>query len=163
MRILSALRFYLAVVGLSIGLHGGGAEGQTGMALEVVSPEGKTVALNLSELDALDQSEFATSTIWTDGLIRFSGVAVGKILDHVGMTGTTLRLTALNDYSIEMPVAELGVRTPIVATRMDGETMSVRDKGPYWVVYPFDENPGYRTETNHARSVWQLVRLTLLE
>ena len=111
----------------------------------------------------MDQVEFATSTIWTDGIIQFSGVSVRTILGQTNATGEKLKMVALNDYAIEMPVSELEEAAPIVATRMDGETMSVRDKGPFWVIYPFDADPEYASETNHSRSVWQLSRLVLIE
>ena len=72
-------------------------------------------------------------------------------------------LVALNDYVVTVPVAELEEDYPIVATRMDGKTMSVRDKGPYWVVFPYDLDSKYRTETVFSRSIWQLNRLRVAE
>ena len=38
-------------------------------------------------------------------------------------------MVALNDYAVEMPIDEIGETYPVVATRMNGETMGVRDKG----------------------------------
>ena len=35
--------------------------------------------------------------------------------------------------------------------------MSVRDKGPIFVIYPFDEAPELYNETYFGRSVWQAV------
>ena len=37
--------------------------------------------------------------------------------------------------------------------------MSVRDKGPLWVMYPFSDAPALKTETNYSRCIWQLNRL----
>ncbi len=142
-------------------LPAGPLSAQEGHALEVIDAEGLATTLSLAELEQMEQTEFATTTIWTDGSIRFSGVPVLKILEHTGTTGEVIVLSALNDYSIEMPISDLDEDAPIVATRMNGETMSIRDKGPYWVIFPFDDHPDYRTETNHARSVWQLVRLSI--
>ncbi len=137
---------------------------QDARPLEVIGPDGHATKLSLAEIEAMEQTEFDTSTIWTDGEIHFSGVPVMKLLQHIGVNGNTLVMSALNDYSMEMPVSELEEYAPIIATRMNGELMSVRDKGPYWVIFPFDEAPDrYRTETNHARSVWQLVRLSVVE
>ena len=132
-------------------------------ALQVERQDGSEITLTLEDLDALEQVAFSTTTIWTDGEILFSGVPVRTILTHAGGSGETLRMVALNDYAIEMPIEALEASAPIVATRMDGETMSVRDKGPFWVIYPFDADPDYATETNHSRSVWQLSRLVLID
>lgn len=71
--------------------------------------------------------------------------------------GPQLRMIAANDYSVMMPCSEIGVEIPIVANRIDGEPFSVRDKGPLWVVFPYDASPNYRTEPVYAYSIWQLV------
>jgi hypothetical protein len=47
----------------------------------------------------------------------------------------------------------------LIAYAMDGKEMSVRYKGPLWIVYPYDSNANYRTEITYARSVWQLDRI----
>ena len=155
----------LGVLGIAIaciGLPGLAADSDL-QTLFVERHDGTEVTLSLEELDALKQAAFSTTTIWTEGTIRFSGVPLWTILSHAGAEGTKLRLVALNDCSIEMPVGDLEEAVPIVATRMDGETMSIRDKGPYWVIYPYDEGSEYATETNRSRSVWQLSRLVLIE
>jgi hypothetical protein len=129
--------------------------------LSVLLTDGTKRHLSLEELDSFRQVAFSTTTIWIDAEVRFSGVPISVILDETGAEGRTLRLTALNDYIIEMPVDELDADAPIVATRMNGETMPVRGKGPFWVMYPFDEDPAYSSEVNYSRSVWQLVQIAL--
>ena len=70
--------------------------------------------------------------------------------------GQQLLMTALNDYAIEVPISEAVSGGPILATRANGEVLSVRDKGPIWVIYPFDDNAAYKTEVTYSRSIWQL-------
>jgi hypothetical protein len=40
--------------------------------------------------------------------------------------------------------------------------MSVRDKGPLWVIYPYDSDD-YRSEVIYSRSIWQLDRLEVVQ
>ena len=42
-----------------------------------------------------------------------------------------------------------------------GAPMSVRDKGPLWIVYPYDQNTDYQSEVVFSRSIWQLNRITI--
>ncbi|MEL6522346.1 MAG: molybdopterin-dependent oxidoreductase [Pseudomonadota bacterium] len=121
------------------------------------------LSFDLDQLDALPQTSFQTETIWTEGMVEFSGVALAELLKASGSKGDSVRMIALNDYSIEMPMAEVGDEFPIVATRMNGETMSVRDKGPYWLVYPYDTGPEYQTEVIYSRSIWQLSELAVID
>ncbi|MEJ8560553.1 oxidoreductase [Yoonia sp. GPGPB17] len=122
-----------------------------------------TVEISLETLDTLDQVSFTTTTIWTDGSVAFSGVSLKALLAYLEVSGQSLEMVALNDYAVTMPLADLEDAAPILATRMNGETMSVRDKGPYWVVFPYDSDPKYSTETNYARSIWQLNRLKVVD
>lgn len=117
----------------------------------------------LDDLDALEQSNFDTTTIWTEGVQSFSGVALHTVLEQAGVTGDDIELIALNDYSIQMPMEEVGEVFPIVATRINGETMSVRNKGPYWVVYPYDSFASFKSDTTYARSIWQLNKIVVSE
>ena len=136
---------------------------QDGIPLVIVASDGVEHTLHLEQLDAMEQISFETSTIWTEAAAVFSGVAVRHILDVLDIEGETLLLTALNDYAVDMPVGELSEDAPIVATRIDGEVLPVREKGPYWVIYPFDTMPEYNTEVNYSRSVWQLKSLSVPE
>ncbi|WP_282154331.1 molybdopterin-dependent oxidoreductase [Ruegeria atlantica] len=135
------------------------------MTLEITTT-GSNAATNefsLQDLDAMDQVTFSTSTIWTDDEVTFSGVPLKALLTELNTDGTSIEMVALNDYKVTMPLAELENDAPIIATRMDGETMSVRDKGPYWVVFPYDQDPKYRTETIYTFSIWQLKHLKVVD
>ena len=154
--------FILAVV-LTIAVTSSRGVSQSQLPLEVVLVDGQSHVLSLSELDEMEQIEFATNSIWTDRKFLYSGVSLQKLLERLGAQGSGLRMIALNDYSIKFPIEDLEENAPIIATRIDGETMTVRDKGPYWVIFPFDGSPKYRTETHYARSVWQLQRIEVLE
>lgn len=118
-----------------------------------------TLQLDLDQMAALPQHSFTTSTTWTEGTPTFQGVLLKDYIADTGATGTTITLTALNDYKITMPMADVKDDGPLLAYLMDGKPMSLRDKGPVWMVYPYDANADYRTEVAYARSIWQLDRI----
>lgn len=72
-----------------------------------------------------------------------------------------LTARAINDYSVEIPLADAVEGGPIVAYERNGAVMSLRDKGPLWIVYPFDSDPAYQTEAIYSRSIWQLEEITV--
>ena len=141
----------------------GASLAQDGLPLTIVSKEGEEHSLHLDDLDAMEQVEFSTTTLWTEGEAVFSGVAVYHLLEVLELDGAVLRMSALNDYAVEMPISDLEEDAPIIATRVDGAPMPIREKGPFWVMYPFDSKPEYKTEVNYARAVWQLKSLSLPE
>lgn len=117
---------------------------------------------DLSMLDALPQRETVTATPWHEGRPRFSGPTLASVMNAAAAQGTTLRIVALNDYAAEMPVADARAIPVILATRIDGERISVRDKGPIFVIHPFDDQPELSNEVYFARSVWQVARIEVL-
>jgi hypothetical protein len=114
-------------------------------------------------LRALPATEFATSTIWTTGKQDFKGVSVKALLNLLGVKSGTLEATAINDYAVAIPVADAGTQAPIIAYSDNGQPMSVREKGPLWVVYPYDTSSDYRSELVYSRSIWQLDRIVVVK
>ncbi|KXS38567.1 MAG: hypothetical protein AWU55_1354 [Halomonadaceae bacterium T82-2] len=108
---------------------------------------------------ALPQHETATHTPWHDGRVVFSGPLGRDLLDAVGARGSELRVTALNDYASSIPVSDFRQHDVILAMSADGKRLRIRDQGPLFVIYPFDDEPDLLNETVMTRSVWQLSRI----
>ncbi|NOD62169.1 MULTISPECIES: molybdopterin-dependent oxidoreductase [unclassified Ruegeria] len=125
-------------------------------------PDG-AAQFDMEMLQALPQRSFETSTIWTEGEISFVGVPLSVLLERIGAEGETIRATAINDYAVEIPVDSISEQDPIVAYEMDGAAMSRRQKGPLWIVYPYDSDTKYQTEVIYSRSIWQLDRLEIVK
>ncbi|WP_428515248.1 molybdopterin-dependent oxidoreductase [Roseovarius sp.] len=125
--------------------------------------DGEAATFDLEMLRALGESEIKTDTIWTPGDHVFTGVRLKTLLDHLGADGSTIEATAINDYSVSIPMADATEGGPIIAYAMDGKELSRRDKGPLWVIYPFSSSSDYRTEVIYSRSIWQLDRITIKE
>lgn len=98
-------------------------------------------------------------TPWTKGKIAFSGPLLKSVLEAAGAEGKSLRVKAMNDYAAEVPMDDATKIDTILATRMDGETMSIRDKGPLFLIYPFDVGSSLYNEKYFSRSVWQIKEI----
>jgi len=118
-----------------------------------------TAQFDLEMLEALPAHEFRTDTVWTEGTHTFRGVRLGTLMERLGATGSTIRAIALNDYAVEIPMSDATDGSALIAYRMDGNTMSVRQRGPLWVVYPYASDPKFRSDVIYSRSIWQLDRL----
>lgn len=115
----------------------------------------------IEDLRALDPVTFETETIWTTGPQQFTGVPLAVLMARMGVSGGLMVAHAVNDYSVDIPVSDAVEGGPIVAFERNGAEMSLRNKGPLWVVYPYDSNPAYRTEEVYSRSIWQLDRIVI--
>ncbi len=113
------------------------------------------------QLEALGLATIATKTPWHDGLQTFEGVSLVKLMQAVGAKGTKVSVVALNRYAMEIPISDFAAYGVILATRRNGKPMSVRDKGPLFVIYPYDSSMDLQTETYYGRSVWQVRTITV--
>jgi hypothetical protein len=117
--------------------------------------------LDADMLETLPRHELETSTSVTDGVNHFEGFLMRDLLEWVGAEGETAAALALNDYLIEIPLADFHDYDVLVADTMDGEALTPRDKGPLWIVYPRDDHLELQDIRYDYRWVWQLYQLEI--
>lgn len=117
---------------------------------------GDCACFDMAMLAALPQVSFSAHTPWYAGARRFTGPLLRDVLAAAGASGERLRLRALNDYRVDLPWEDAERHGPILARLIDGVPMAVRDKGPLFLIYPFDERPDLRSAVYYNRSAWQL-------
>jgi hypothetical protein len=118
---------------------------------------------DLDMLRAMPAVKFSTSTPWTEGTAEFEGVLMQTLMDAVAAKGKVIKATALNDYIADVDIKTTIEAGAILAYRMNGEYISVRDKGPLWIMFPFDEKPALKAEPIYSQSVWQLRNMTFID
>lgn len=131
-------------------------------AITETNADGKAT-FDMAMLQAMPPAEFSTTTTWTEGTKAFKGVPLKTLLDSIGAKGTKVIATALNNYSVEIPMDAIKDGVPIMAYTIDGAEFSRRDKGPLWIVFPYDSSAEYQTESVYGWSIWQLAALTVVE
>ena len=112
-------------------------------------------------LAKLPQVSMTVPTPWYPTPQTFEGPLLRDVLAAAGVKGSKLKLIALNDYVIEMPLADAEHYDVIVARRLNGKPMSVREKGPLFVMYPFDGQPQLQRAEFYERCAWQLARIVV--
>lgn len=120
--------------------------------------DGKAI-FDLAMLEGIGGTVIETSTAWTEGKSRFEGVLLSKLIESVGATGKTAITIAINDYKVEIPVSDFAKYPVILAYRMNGELLKIRDKGPLWIIYPQDQHPELKTKETQAKWVWQVKEI----
>jgi hypothetical protein len=117
------------------------------------------IEFDLRGLELLGLSKLTTWTPWTDGEVEFEGVLARQLMEAVGARGAEVEARALNDYKEVIPIEDFDRYDVLLATRMNGQLMRVRDKGPIWIVYPWSDHPELDDFATREKSVWQLSAL----
>ena len=124
----------------------------------------ESIAIQREDLTTLDTVTIATGTDWTDGVNTFKGPLIRDVLEFAGVRNYSSEMVsakAANDYSVEIPAGDFTKYDVILATEMDGEQLTLRDKGPLWIVYPRDEHAELNDPVINSRWIWQLVELSV--
>lgn len=109
-------------------------------------------------LEKITSGKIVTETRWHDGVNTFEGPTGKAFLEAIGVLdpALSLKVTALNDYAISIPARDFFEKGLILAMKLNGKHMSVREKGPLFVMYPFSDNPALQKEQYYSRSIWQI-------
>lgn len=120
---------------------------------------GNDAQFDAAMLDKLPQQKMTVETPWYKTAQTFEGPLFRDVLKAAGAKGKKLYVVALNDYAAEIPLADLEKHDVILARKIDGKVLNVRDKGPLFIMYPFDKKPELRTKDIYSRCVWQVNRI----
>jgi hypothetical protein len=153
--------FALAALGLATApSHSASDAGPAAKAPLILTVEGQIaggrVEFSRADLEAMGLATIRTATPWHDGVQTFEGVPLAALMDRLAAKGAKAELVALNKYRTTIPTEDFGRHQPILALKRNGNYMEVRDKGPLFVIYPYDAKPELRSEQYFARSAWQV-------
>ena len=116
----------------------------------------ETMTLAVKDLESERSRNITTSTPWTTGIKRFSGPLLRDLAALRRFPVTTIEVNALNDYSAVIQNSDAEKYDFVLATRIDGELIRVRDKGPLWLILPLDEKPALNSQYYYSQMVWQV-------
>lgn len=121
----------------------------------------KTAQFDREMLESLPVTSFKTTTPWTQGVTEFTGVRVSDLLKHVGANSNNFRAHALDKYWNDLKEIDFEKIPAIIAYKKNGKSLRVRELGPLWIMFPFDEFPSISDEKHKTASVWQLVEIVI--
>lgn len=117
----------------------------------------EAIALTMDDIRAMPATEIATTTPWTDGRQEFVGVAGDDLVRALGISAAEVVVAhAMNDYEVAIPYPVFAAATTLIAYSRNGSLMGVRDKGPLWVVFPYDADSVFASDVYLAYSIWSV-------
>lgn len=117
------------------------------------------VVLTRADFEALPQTEVRTQTPWTKGVHVYRGVLLRDLAKVYGLKSREVKAVAINDYWAAVPLEDADKYPVLLADKQDGKALTLRNKGPVWIIYPLSDHPELNKELYHSRMVWQLTAL----
>jgi len=125
------------------------------------NPQRLVAEWDMASLKKLPQKTFTTQTPWFKEPVTFTGPLVRDVLANTQLKGTMLNAVALDDYKSKIPLSDVMNFDVILAHAINGEQLTAKNKGPLFIVYPFDSKKELQAVLYYQRSVWQLKSLII--
>jgi hypothetical protein len=101
----------------------------------------ESIQMDMATLESVDQYDYLVTDPFDTGDVVFRGPLMRDLLELWGVPASakTLRMVALNDYSVDVPISDLREYPVIFAVRQDGAYMPISTRGPAMLVYPYND------------------------
>jgi hypothetical protein len=121
----------------------------------------KKLLLDREQLLSFKQVEVKTATPWTDKLTRFKGPLLRDVLAASGSTGDFIYAKAVNEYAVKIPINDAQMYSVILAIEQDDQELTIRNKGPIWLIYPWSGSADLKQDKVYSRSIWHLISMRI--
>ena len=118
-----------------------------------------SVHFDRAMINALPTSEIITSNHVSDTPTIYTGPKLSLILDRLGIIGNIVRVTALDDYTAVLSRSDIQKYGVLLATHENGHQLTLDDRGPFFIVFPFDDFNELKKDIYYTMSVWQVMSI----
>ena len=121
------------------------------------SNETDQIVMDIPTIESLGQVEYTVLDPFKDEEIIYTGVLMSDLLDlwQISEDATNLQMTALNDYTVDVPISLIREFPVIFALQADGQYMPIADKGPAMLVLPYNHFE-FERPSSDAYWIWQI-------
>jgi hypothetical protein len=116
---------------------------------------------DMAMLERMPQHSILTETPWYGAGAPIQRPAAARRAEDRRAPGSLPAPRGPERLPVEMPFDDAQRYDVVLARQLDGKAMSVREKGPLFVMYPFDSQPQLRNAVYFGRCVWQLRSIEL--
>ncbi|MBA2380926.1 MAG: molybdopterin-dependent oxidoreductase, partial [Chloroflexi bacterium] len=121
--------------------------------------QAKGLVLGVADLEHMGLIRYTARDPWLEADLEFTGLLLTDLLAASGAAtdATTLRITALDDYQVDLSIADARRWPIMLATRTGGHPMSIEEKGPTRIVFPGD--PSIDVLKHKDLWIWQITTI----
>lgn len=117
----------------------------------------------LMDLDTLEQLPLTTVTIHEPFIgrdVEFTGVPVMSLMEAAGAdaSASSITMTALDDYVIDIPMDLVRNESVLLATQSDGAPIAIEDGGPVRIIFLGESD----FELNTDNWIWSVARMKVV-
>ena len=100
-----------------------------------------TIQMDMPTIESVGMYEYTLADPFDEVEVTYQGPLMRDLLALWGVPAdaTNLHMVALNDYAVDVPIADLLKYPVLLAVKQGGEYMPISTRGPSMLVYPYDD------------------------
>lgn len=115
----------------------------------------------LTQLLQLPQHDIDTKLPWTSENNIYTGPYLADVLQAAQVKGQWLRFDALDYYNVSLNYQSIKKFNPILALKQDGKLLTIRTKGPIWLILPVNQHTELNAAIYNDYMIWHLVKIAV--
>lgn len=120
----------------------------------------KAASFDAEMLAALPQVEISADFPAGSPPRSFRGPKLADLLAAAGATGETVAITAIDGYTVKIPMADIARLDPVFATAEDDVPLPLGGLGPGFVVFPRLDDPALK-DMKDDLWVWGVIAISV--
>jgi hypothetical protein len=128
-----------------------------------VTNDGGRLLLDLPTLEQLGLIRYSVEDPWLKRNVSYTGVLLSDLVKLLrpATSATTMHLTALDDYEVDVALADVERWPIMLATRLDGKRMAIDKGGPTRIVFPYGLVSGIDKLEYKDLWIWNIKSITV--
>jgi hypothetical protein len=120
-----------------------------------------SLVFDMRTLEQVGLVTYAIDDPWREARTTYTGVLVSDLLKvaKVPASATSLHFTALDDYEVDLPIADVNKYPILLATRANGDYMPLDDGGPSRIIFPYDAYRELNPLETKDLLIWSVMTL----
>lgn len=147
-------------VALSVGLASAEEDGSRIIRFSGALAEGQSSTVTVKQIEQAGLQEFTVFNPYEEREEDYTGVFISDLVEMFGAEGVqSVRLTALDDYVIDINQEEWSNLRIVLATRVDGAYFGFETKGPMRIVFPDYDSDKLEHQELLPKWIWMITRI----
>jgi hypothetical protein len=124
-----------------------------------VKNAGDKLVFDMETLEQLGLVEYTITDPWRGNQrVSYTGVLMSDLIEFAGVSpsASSIHMAALDDYQVDISIADIKKWPVLLATRVNGEHMSIENSGPTRIIFPLDAYPEIDRIAYKDLFIWNL-------
>ena len=121
--------------------------------------QAQKLSFDIATLEKLGLVEYTIADPWQNHEeVTYTGVLMSDLLEYAGVsdTATNVHMVALDEYAVDVSMADINKWPVLLATRTNNEYMDIESSGPTRIVFPFHAHSEIDEDTYKVLMIWNL-------